>query len=115
MSFDAFLNQTCVIKRPLVTGVDRYNNAATAPGVVASDVRCRLTFKNMRVTDEIKAETSWVNTPLMLLPSGTDVQVGDEIYVDGEEKPWTVTAPVLNRKRAKAAHHVSAIVEKLNG
>ena len=114
MSFDDFLSQTCVIKRSQPVGTDRYNNAAELPQAIESGVRCRLTFKNMRLVDQNRGENTWVNVPLILLPAGTDVQTGDQVFIDGEATGWSVTAPVLTRKAGNVAHHVSVIVEKIN-
>lgn len=112
MSFDNFLNQTCTINRPTAGSVDRYNANTYSDTAVASDVRCRLIEKSVKILNPQTAEYTWTKAKVLLLPAGTDVATKDEAVVGG------VTyriEQVLERQRGNAAHHVSCVVEVLNG
>lgn len=111
MSFDGFLNQTCMIDRPSANGVDRYNQNQYDVTRVGSDVRCRLIEKSVRVMDAKTSEYSWIKVKMLLVPDGTDIQVKDEVIVDAVK--YSVKDP-SKRKRSNADHHVSVIVEALN-
>lgn len=111
MSLDSFLNQTCTIVRPTKTGLDRYNANAYSDSTVASDVRCRLIEKSVKVMDAKTSEYTWVKAKVLLLPSGTDVKPKDEVTVDGVE--YRIVQP-LARQRGNAQHHVSCVVEAIN-
>ncbi len=112
MSLDQFLNQTCIIVRPNPNGVDRYNQTKYADQEVGRDIRCRLVEKDIRIMDEKSSQYAWVQVTMLLLPAGTDVQVKDEVTV--ESMQYQVLKP-LERKRGNSNHHVSVIVEALNG
>lgn len=112
MSLDSFLNQTCVILRPTPDGVDRYNANQYDETLVGNNVACRLIEKDIRMLDTRSSEYTWVMVTLLILPAGTDAQVKDEITLDGAK--WLVKKP-LERKRGNTEHHVSVIVERLNG
>lgn len=111
MSFDAFLSQTCTITRSQQTGLDRYRNADTKPFVVASDVRCRKTQKNVRVLDPGTGEYAYIKADLVLFPAGTNVQQGDDLTIGSQI--WTAMQ-VLARQGATEQRHLSVIVEALN-
>ena len=56
MSFGNYLNETCTIARPTKNGVDRYNANTYSESNVASDVRCRLIEKSVKVIDAKSSE-----------------------------------------------------------
>ena len=113
MSFDNFLNQTCTINQPTADVTHgRYNENIYSSVVVGADVRCRLVEKSVKLLDEKTSEYSWIKATVLLLPAGTSILPLDEVTI-GEDK-WLVKQP-LKRTRGNAEHHVSAIVEALNG
>lgn len=112
MSFDNFLNQTCVITRPSAEGVDRYNQTATADVVVGQDVRCRLVEKSVKQMDARTSEYTWVKAKVLLFPNGTDVKPKDKATI-GSVVYYVVEQ--LTRQRGNAQHHVSCVVEAING
>ena len=111
MSFASFLNQTCTIARPTKNGVDRYNANTYSDSNVASDVRCRLIEKSVKVMDAKSSEYTWVKAKVLLLPAGTDVKPKDEVTINSAV--YRITQP-LSRQRGNAQHHVSCIVEAIN-
>ena len=111
MSFESFLNQTCLIKRPSKTGVDRYNANAYSDSTVASGVPCRLTEKSVKVMDAKTSEYTWVKAKVLLLPAGTDVKPKDEVTVNSVV--YRIVQP-LDRQRGNAQHHISCVVEAIN-
>lgn len=112
MSFDGFLNQTCIINRPIADGVDRYNANTYEDTAVGTDVPCRLIEKSVKLMDAKTSEYTWVKALVLLLPSGTNVQTKDEATIEG--LIYRVRQ-MLNRKRGNAQHHVSCVVEVVNG
>jgi len=113
MSFDNFLNLTCTINRPTAEiARDRYNANVYSDVVVGADVRCRLVEKSVKLMDEKTAEYSWVKALVLLAPRGTDVKALDKGTVG--ETVYEVKS-VLSRKSGTAEHHVSCVVEALNG
>jgi len=112
MSFDNFLNRTCMIDRPIADGVDRYNQNQYRDERVGSDVRCRLVEKSVKLMDEKTSEYSWVKATVLLLPAGTSILPKDKVTVGSDV--WLVKQP-LSRSRGNAEHHVSVVVEALNG
>ncbi len=111
MSLDSFLNQTCTIARPTKTGLDRYNANAYSDSNVASDVRCRLIEKSVKMMDAKTSEYTWVKAKVLLLPSGTDVKPKDEVTIGGIV--YRIVQPMV-RQRGNAQHHVSCVVEAIN-
>lgn len=111
MSFDNFLNQICTIKRPTKTGVDRYNANAYSDSTVASNVRCRMIEKSMKVMDAKTSEYSWVKVKVLLFAVGTDVKAKDEITLD---TVVYVVADYLKRQRGNEQHHIACVVETAN-
>ena len=111
MSFASFLNQTCTIARPTKNGVDRHNANTYSDSNVASDVRCRLIEKSVKVMDAKSSEYTWVKAKVLLLPAGTDVKPKDEVTINSAV--YRITQP-LSRQRGNAQHHVSCIVEAIN-
>jgi len=113
MGLDAYLNQTFTITRR-VTGatVDRYNNPVRTTSTIASGVRCRKVQKNMRMVDERTGEYAYVRVNLVLLAQGVSVQPEDVLTIDGVA--WRVVTP-LTRWQFNVAHHVSCMVEAING
>lgn len=112
MSLDSFLNATCTIARPTSGAQDRYNQNAYSDTTLATDVRCRLVERNVKMMDPKSSEYSWVKATILLLPAGTDILPKDKVTI--EAQVWQVKNP-LNRQRGNAAHHVSVVVEALNG
>lgn len=112
MGFDQFLNQTCNITRPTANGLDRYNANTYQDTTVGTAVRCRLIEKSVKVMDAKASEYTWVKAKVLLLPSGTNVVTKDEATVDGAVYRIVQT---LDRKRGNAQHHVSCMVEVVNG
>ena len=113
MSLDAFLNQICTINRPTAEVVrDRYNQNVYSDVVVGAEVRCRLVEKTVKLMDSKTSEYTWVKAKVLLLPAGTDVKPKDEATIG--ETVYSVME-VLMRQRGNAAHHVSCVVEVLNG
>jgi len=98
--------------RPNPSGVDRYNQTNYSDQEIARDVRCRLVEKDIRVLDPKTSQYSWVQVTALILPAGTDVQVKDMVMV--ENVNYAVMKP-LERKRGNVDHHVSVVVETLNG
>ena len=111
MSFDNFLNQTCVITRPSSDGVDRYNQSKYADEVVGLDVRCRLIEKSVKLMDAKTSEYTWVKAKVLLLPNGTDVKPKDEATIGGVV--YRIVEPLM-RQRGNAQHHISCVVEAVN-
>lgn len=111
MSFDNFLNQTCTIKRPSKTGVDRYNANAYSDATVGTNVRCRMIEKSMKVMDSKTSEYSWVKVKVFLFPTGTDVKAKDEVTLD---TVVYVVADYLKRQRGNEQHHIACVVEAVN-
>lgn len=113
MSFENFLNQTCTISRPTAEVTrDRYNANQYSSMIVGADVRCRLVEKSVRLLDPQTQEYTWVKAKVLLLPSGTDVKTKDEAIVNGVT--YRIMQP-LPRARGNVEHHVSCVVEALNG
>lgn len=113
MSIQSFFNQRCVINRPTAEVVrDRYNANVYADVTVGSNVACRLIEKNVKLFDERNSEYSWVKAKVLLLPAGTDVLPKDTVLVDSVTY---IAKSVLVRSRGNADHHVSVVVEMLNG
>lgn len=112
MSFDSFLNLTCTISRPTSGALDRYNQNTYTDTVVASRVRCRLVEKNVKLLDAKTSEYTWIKATLLLLPAGTDILAKDKVTLGNDI--WLVKNP-LNRQRGNVSHHVSVVVEALNG
>jgi hypothetical protein len=112
MSFANFLSQRCTIIRPTPSGTDRYNAAAYVNTTVATDVLCRLVRRSIKVLDPISTAETWKSVTLLLAPTGTNVDVNDKVTVDGQTY---LVKEFYNRKRGNAQHHVSCIVEILNG
>lgn len=112
MSFDNFLNQTCIIERPMALAVDRYNQNVYSDEETAADVRCRLVQKSVKLMDQKTSEYSWVKATVLLLPAGTSIYPKDRVTVGVDV--WLVKEP-LHRTRGNAEHHVSVVVEALNG
>lgn len=111
MSFDNFLNQTCTIKRPSKTGVDRYNANTYSDSTVGSNVRCRMIEKSMRVMDSKTSEYSWIKVKVLLFPTGTDVKAKDEVTLGNVVY---IVADYLKRQRANSPHHIACVVEADN-
>jgi hypothetical protein len=111
MSFDNFLNQTCIIERPTALDVDRYNQNVYSDEEMAAGVRCRLVQKSLKLMDEKTSEYSWIKANVLLLPAGTSILPKDKVTVGIDV--WLVKQP-LTRSRGNAEHHVSCIVEALN-
>ena len=111
MSFENYLNETCTIARPTKNGVDRYNANTYSDSNVASDVRCRLIEKSVKVMGAKSSEYTWVKAKVLLLPAGTDVKPKDEVTINSVV--YRITQP-LARKRGNAEHHVSCVVEAIN-
>lgn len=114
MSFDDFLFQRCTIVRPTKSGQGRYNQTALEDVTVGTDVPCRMTEKRVRVLDEKTNEYGWVLATLLLFQAGADVQTDDEISITGEDGLW-VAKQRLDRRTVSSVHHVSMMVEALNG
>lgn len=114
MSFDDFLYQTCIISRPAADGTGRYNQTELTLTEVAENVACRMVVQRVRVLDEKTSEYAWVRATLLLFPAGTDVQTHDQISITGEDGDWLVKQH-LDRRAGSSIHHVSVIVEALNG
>jgi hypothetical protein len=112
MSFDNFLNQTCTIERPTALGVDRYNQNIYSDEEMAAGVRCRLVQTSVKLMDARTSEYSWVKADVLLLPAGTSIIEKDKVRVGVDV--WVVKQ-MLTRSRGNAEHHVSCIVEALNG
>lgn len=112
MSFAAFLNQTCTIKRPSKTGVDRYNANAYAESTIASDVPCRLVEKSVKIMNQQTSEYTWVKAKVLLLPATVSVLAKDTATLGSDV--YLITQP-LERQRGNSAHHVSCVVEIING
>jgi len=112
MSFDSFLNQTCIIEKPIALNVDRYNQNVYSNEQTAAGVRCRLVEKTVKLIDAKTSEYSWVKATVLLLPAGTSIYPKDKVTVGVDV--WLVKEP-LHRTRNNAEHHVSVIVEALNG
>lgn len=113
MSLDAFLNLTCTINRPTAEVTrDRYNANVYSDVVVGAGVRCRLVEKSVKLMDAKTSEYTWVKAKVLLLPAGTDVTLKDTATVG--EVVYRIVE-VLMRQRGNAAHHVSCVVEVLNG
>jgi hypothetical protein len=112
MSLDSFLNLTCTIARPTDGAADRYNQNTYADTVLASDVRCRLVERNVRLLDAKSSEYTWVKATVLLLPAGTDILPKDKVTIGSNV--WLVKNPLM-RQRGNTAHHVSVVVEALNG
>lgn len=110
MSFDAFLSQSCTIMRDTASGEDRYNNAALAPIVVATNVSCRKTQKNMRMLDPATGEYANVHVDLVLFAPGTDVMTGDRLIIATQE--WRA-GQMLSRQGMSEQRHISVLVEAL--
>lgn len=113
MSFDAFLNQTCAITRNVESGMDRYNNATTLGKMIASGVRCRKAQKLLRMMDERTGEYAFVRADLVLLAAGSMVVKAKDVITIGSTE-WLVRS-VLTRPRANEQHHISCLVEAING
>lgn len=111
MSFENYLNETCTIARPTKNGVDRYNANTYSESNVASDVRCRLIEKSVKVMDAKSSEYTWVKAKVLLLPAGTDVKPKDEATVG--ETVYRIVEP-LARQRGNAQHHLACVVEAVN-
>ena len=112
MSFDNFLNLTCTIMRPTGGAPDRYNQNTFTDEEVASGVRCRLVEKNVKLMDAKTSEYSWIKATLLLLPTGTSILPKDKVLIGSDT--WLVKNP-LRRRRGNVEHHVSVVVEALNG
>jgi hypothetical protein len=113
MSFDSFLNQRCTINRPTAGVVnDRYNQNVYSDVVVGADVPCRLVEKSVKLLDEKTSEYAWIKATVLLLPAGTDVKTKDTALVNNVIYR---IRQVLSRQRGNMAHHVSCVVEVLNG
>lgn len=112
MSFEAFLNQTCTIKRPSKTGVDRYNANAYGESTIASDVPCRLVEKSVRLMNPQTSEYTWVKAKVLLLPAAVSVQAKDTATIGSDV--YSITQPLV-RQRGNQAHHTSCVVEIING
>ena len=76
------------------------------------DVRCRLVEKSVKLMDPKTSEYSWVKATVLLLPAGTDVKPKDKVTIESDV--WIVKQP-LKRTRGNTEHHVSVVVEALNG
>lgn len=111
MSYDAFLNQTCTIKRPTSSGVDRYNANTYTETTVGVDIPCRLVEKSVKLMEAKTSEYSWVKANVLLLPSNVVVLAKDEVTLNSVKY---AVRQVLNRERANVKHHVSCVVEALN-
>jgi hypothetical protein len=114
MSLDDFLYQTCTISRPTASGAGRYNQTALENIVVATGVACRLVEKDIRMIDQRSGEYAWVQVTLLILPADADVEQDDEISIDDVDGVY-VAKKRLQRKAMNAAHHMSVVVEALNG
>lgn len=114
MSFDAFLYQRCTITRRKKSGQGRYNQTALSEVVVGSDTPCRMTEKRVRLLDEKSGEYAWVLATLLIFQAGTDVQTNDEISIEGETGAW-VAKQRVDRRAINTIHHISMVVEALNG
>lgn len=112
MSFDNFLNQTCIIERPSVLATDRYNQNIYSDELVTSGVRCRLVEKSVKLMDAKTSEYTWVKATVLLLPADTSIYPKDKVTVGVDV--WSVMEP-LHRTRSNTEHHVSVIIEALNG
>lgn len=114
MSLADFLYQRCTISRPTASGSGRYNQTALENVVVATDVACRLVENDIRMIDERSGELAWVQVTLLILPASTNVEQDDQISITGVDGTY-VAKKRLQRKAMYAIHHISVVVEALNG
>jgi hypothetical protein len=112
MSFSSYLTQSGTITREVPSGTDRYNNAETLPRVIATAVRCRKTQKTMRMLNAETAEYGYVHADLILFLPGENVLPQDTVMIGSQS--WRVTQ-ILKRMRANDQHHISCMVEAING
>lgn len=112
MSFENFLNQTCMINRPTAEVTrDRYNANVYSDVVVGADVRCRLIEKSVKVMNAQTSEYTWVKAKVLLLPASVTVKPKDEVTI--ESLVYRITQPLV-RQRGNSQHHVSCVVEVIN-
>jgi hypothetical protein len=62
--------------------------------------------------NERTSEYSWIKATVLLLPAGTSILPKDKVTVGIDV--WLVKQS-LSRTRGNAEHHVSVVVEALNG
>jgi len=113
MSFYNFLIQTCTINRSTADVTpDRYNANAYSDVVVGADVRCRLIEKSVKMMNAQTSEYTWVKAKVLLLPASVTVKPKDEVTIGSQV--YRITQPLV-RQRGNSQHHVSCIVEAVNG
>lgn len=112
MSFENFLNQTCMITRPTANVErDRYNASTYSDVVVGADVCCRLIEKSVKMLNAQTAEYTWIKVKVLLLPATVTVKRLDEATVNGVV--YRIVEPLV-RQRGNENHHVSCVVEAVN-
>lgn len=113
MSFDSFLNQTCMITRPTAGAtLNRYNANTYSDAAVGADVPCRLIEKSVKMMNAQTSEYTWVKAKVLLLPASMTVKPKDEVTIGSEV--YRIVQP-LTRQRGNSNHHVSCVVEVING
>lgn len=116
MSIDRHLIHRCDIERGRSIQ-DAYNHEVTTWHTHLTGVRCRLVAKAQRVADSVSGEFPVVNSYLLLLPTGTDVTIGDRVSNVVDEANETDTSSYriesVLKRRARAVRHISVVLEKV--
>lgn len=113
MSFENFLNQNCTINRPTATTtLDRYNANTYSDVAVGANVPCRLIEKSVKMMNAQTSEYTWVKAKVLLLPASMEVKPKDEVTIGSDV--YRIVQQ-LTRQRGNSNHHVSCMVEVING
>lgn len=108
MSFGQWLIHSCTVQRATMT-TDAYRVSKPVWASVASGLRCRLVATAQRRTPDDLSQSPVIASFKLLVPTGTDVQIGDQITSIALEDGTTDAGPyrieaVLTRRAASARH-----------
>lgn len=118
MSLAAHLIHTCTIENQISGSVNAYNNKVDAFDAPLTDVRCRLVEQRKPVWSDERQE-SVVQTIIKLLV-GASVTLNDRAKIskvtleDGTIIRDTFHVTEVLMRRARSAHHQTAILERIS-
>jgi hypothetical protein len=107
VALDSWLSSDVTIQRATET-LDAYGNAALTWATVDTGPG-RLVEKRQRIWSDERKESLVVTSPLLLVGPGLDVLERDRAIVDSAT--FTITALLV--RKARATHHLSLAVERV--
>ena len=114
MSIYVHFIHLCVIGHRTPTGeTDAHGNPVYA-WVDGNAVNCRLVSRQMRDAQGVAADATAAGKYRLLLPEDTTIDVGDRVTVfdeGGSAMPQRFEVNGVLPRRARAQHHVAALVE----